>query len=97
MSDDLISRSELLEYVEFDRRVIAPNKHTATDILLMIKTAPAVDAVPVVRCKDCIGKDTWYKNEEFGVYICGLSGLYIVEDNDFCSYAERKEGDPDDL
>lgn len=90
MMSDLISRSALRE--EHLKRDFFPaiTRH-------LIDNAPAVDAVPVVRCKDCIGKDTWYKNEEFGVYICGLSGLYIVEDNDFCSYAERKEGDPDDL
>lgn len=53
---------------------------------------PTIDAVPVVRCKDCIGKATWYK-EDYGVTICGMSGFYVVEDNVFCSYGTRKDGD----
>ena len=44
----------------------------------------------VVRCKDCIGKAHWYKND-YGCTICGLSGLFVVEDRDFCSYGERKD------
>ena len=46
----------------------------------------------VVRCKDCIGKAHWYKNN-YGCTICGLSGLFVVEDRDFCSYGERREGE----
>ena len=57
-----------------------------------IEAAPAVDAVEVVRCKDCIGKAHWYKND-YGCTICGLSGLFVVEDRDFCPYGERKEGE----
>lgn len=55
-----------------------------------IDNAPTIDAVPVVRCKDCIGKAHWYKND-YGFDICGLSGLFVVEDKDFCSYGERRE------
>ena len=50
------------------------------------------DVVEVVRCKDCIGKAHWYKNN-YGCTICGLSGLFVVEDRDFCSYGERREYD----
>ena len=58
--------------------------------LEVIETENAVDVVEVVRCKDCIGKAHWYKND-YGLTICGLSGLFVVEDNDFCSYGERRE------
>ena len=50
---------------------------------------PTIDAVPVVRCKDCVGKATWYK-DGCGVTVCGTSSFYVVEDNDFCSYGERR-------
>lgn len=50
----------------------------------------AAAAAEIVRCKDCIGKAHWYKND-YGCTICGLSGLFVVEDRDFCSYGERKE------
>lgn len=51
--------------------------------------APTIDAVPVVRCKDCIGKTCWYKND-YDCTICGLSGMYVKGDTDFCSYGERR-------
>ena len=47
------------------------------------------DLVEVVRCKDCIGKAHWYQSD-YGYTICGLSGLVVVEDKDFCSYGERR-------
>jgi len=50
-----------------------------------IAQQPTIDAVPVIRCKDC----KWY---EFDVsHRCGYTGLngYIAED-DFCSKAEPK-------
>ena len=45
-----------------------------------IEAAPTVDAVPVVRCRDC---------RKFKTYGCRMvaSGY-----EDFCSYGERKEG-----
>lgn len=49
---------------------------------------PTVDAVEVVRCKDC----KQYKPDE---YECGCDfagGLQYVKADDFCSYGERKEG-----
>ena len=50
-----------------------------------ILAAPTVDAVPVVRCRECKHKD-------------GMPGqpnidCWQMHDDDFCSYGERKEGD----
>jgi len=58
------------------------------------KNAPTVDAVPVVRCKDC--KYYLNSNEK-----CELidTRLHFYEtrnrwtDDDFCSWGERKGGD----
>ena len=61
-------------------------------VISVLEKAPTVDAVEVVRCKDCIGKAHWYKNN-YGCTICGVSGLFVVEDRDFCSYGERREGE----
>lgn len=44
---------------------------------------PTVDAVPVVRCKDC--------KHEFGGS-CIICGFQKRKPDDFCSYGERKEG-----
>ena len=58
----------------------------------IIKNAPTVDAVGVVRCRDCIHYD-------FGVclkiYDDGAASSYAWQKrkpSDFCSYGERKEG-----
>ena len=53
-----------------------------------IKNAPTVDAVPVVRCKDC----KWLYSE-MDDYCCrSHRGLARICENSFCSYGERKEG-----
>ena len=49
----LIDANVLIAFAEFDASIIYPDEHTAKDILLMVETAPTVDAVEVVRCKDC--------------------------------------------
>lgn len=46
-----------------------------------IDNAPTVDAVPVVRCKDC--------KHEFGGS-CIFCGFQKRKPEDFCSYGERK-------
>jgi hypothetical protein len=52
-----------------------------------IRHAPTVDAVPVVRCKDC----KYYY--ECGVNFCDRLGMDCPGDSDFfCSYGERKDG-----
>lgn len=60
-----------------------------------VHDAPTVDAVPVVRCKNCIyyqetiGKDS---GKPCGYGSCRVPGHItgIVYDEDFCSYGERK-------
>ena len=50
----------------------------------------AVDAVPVVRCKDC--KHSSY-DEIFGNLWCNYhSGCRKVKDDGYCDRGERKEG-----
>ena len=56
-----------------------------------ISDAPTIDAVEVVRCRDCVGRAFWEKDHN-DVPVCLLSGLYVKSENDFCSYGERKEG-----
>lgn len=56
-----------------------------------LEKAQAADAVPVVRCRDCIGKSTWYNDAEYGCAICGMSGMCPKSENNYCSYGERKE------
>ena len=51
----------------------------------MIDNAPTVDAVEVVRCKDC---------EHWGKGICRHPyGLMLAKEQSFCPYGERREGE----
>lgn len=52
-----------------------------------IADAPTVDAVEVVRCKDC--KYLMF-SDCYGE--CGKGYMGIVSPYDFCSYGEQKEG-----
>ena len=56
----------------------------------IIRDAPTVDAVPVVRCLECkyrFGNNGHSKNG------CPIIDANIwMDDDDFCSYGERKEG-----
>lgn len=58
------------------------------NFLDLICDAPTIDAVPVVRCRECVKHGTEY---------CPLMNHYIGEDetdpDDFCSYGQRKEAD----
>lgn len=52
-----------------------------------LREAPKVDAVEIVRCKDCV----FYKSMG-----CAMQGFYMHDasenrEQDFCSYGERKE------
>lgn len=51
---------------------------------------PTIDAVPVVRCKDC--KHSSEMDEVLNTRFCSTYGCEVRAD-DFCSYAERKDGE----
>jgi hypothetical protein len=58
----------------------------------VLDTAPTVDAVPVIRCKDC----KWYGRVDKRRFYRGADCLQghlntIVPDRDYCSMAEPKE------
>lgn len=60
---------------------------TFENVIKGLQKAPTVDAVPVVRCKDC---------KHFnGVRGCcdNVRGLCISNPNEFCSYGERRKGE----
>lgn len=54
-------------------------------VIERINNAPTVDAVEVVRCKDCVGCD-----RDDGSPWCGLVGLH-VDDDHYCAWGERRE------
>lgn len=54
-----------------------------------INDAPTVDAVAVVRCRECKYAKNAKVNKK-GFRICPASHMEIVDD-DYCSYGEREE------
>ena len=54
-----------------------------------IANAPTIDAVPVVRCKECAYRQKASINDR-GFLICPASGMEITDD-DYCSYGKREE------
>lgn len=92
--NDLISRSALLEELSkgtiitddlYGMGIMAGNDHA----MKKIKAAPAVDAVAVVRCKDC----AWCK-KPFPEYFpqmleCMRFDMEVAAD-EFCSRSERR-------
>ena len=71
------------------------------DVFTAIHDAPTIDAVPVVRCKDCkyflpylTGCKTPVEKADgnCGLFVLGDVQFVARQINDFCSYGERKEG-----
>lgn len=106
MKDDLISRRALKDRFKLRIDWLEKDKHDdyTTGIwdgclydAELIDAAPTVDAVPVVRCKDC----KWYKEGELLAPNKFCFRLMHPTDNrhigynfsgdDFCSYGERKD------
>lgn len=75
------------------RERLLQRKVEAREILDSIETLPTVDAVLIVRCKDCRFA-TWYTAAD-GVKrcFCDNHGSAGHIETDFCSYAEREEED----
>ena len=87
----LINREALLSFEKMDADLCATcgEHHTAEDVIMMIKTAPTVDAVPVVRCRGC---KWWQEDDDIG-HCDNPDGLdNYAKPEDLCSYGERKEG-----
>ena len=74
------------------------------DLLKILETAPTVDAVPVVRCRDCIHAVEIEKDYISALFIDGtkqcelgradtLFGYSIISNDGFCYRGERRNGD----
>lgn len=65
-----------------------PEKEMNYPVWVCLKKQPIIDAVPVVRCKDC---KNYGHNFENDTYCKSVNGLTDPEEDDFCSYGEPKE------
>ena len=88
---DLINRSRLKEELKSWAWLITkPQYYHREDADFVIDSQAAVDAVEVVRCKDCLYYrcDNGCPLHESGYF---KNGKMLPLENDFCSYGERKE------
>ena len=79
MKDELINRNALkVKFAEMGILKSLPEK--------LIDEAPAIDAVEVIRCKDCIESENRNGRLFCGVFCCYMDG------DDFCS-GGKKQGE----
>ena len=91
MGQRLIDADRAMEIVR-EQGIAHPSAYHLTNYAtLILREAPTIDAVPVVRCRECVGRPFWEKDHN-GVPVCLLSGLYARSEDDYCPYGERKEG-----
>ena len=60
-------------------------------IYMLINEQPTIDAMPVVRCKEC----KYYENPRLKVFenCCRKDLLTPMKPNDYCSYGEKMESE----
>ena len=84
----LIDANKLLQEIEFDydldygETLIDPR-----DFADAVCDSPTVDAVPVVRCKEC----KHMRRDNVGVFCKVWNGYNGFGEDGFCSYGEKRE------
>ena len=93
MTNDLINRDDFINSIvcsvsspcetkQEQRDAQFKQKYTVDAFIKELKRAPAVDAVEVVRCKDCLKRNT---------SMCHAG--HEQADTDYCSHGERRESE----
>ena len=81
----LIDANKLIDFIDVGHlRHPGELCYSEVDVANILLHAPTVDAVPVVRCKEC----KWAG----GDFVCYRGVMVQHKPEDFCSYGERKEG-----
>lgn len=62
---------------------------TRRDFIAVIDKSPTINAVPVVRCREC---RYFGKNEENDTYCASPDGMNAPTQYGFCSNGKRKDG-----
>lgn len=89
----LIDRAVLLERIDAKFFATDPKGEEQLGYLnsrMLVRTAPTVDAVPVVRCKDC--KHWMFEYDDVGLCAADVPDIDGVERTalNFCSIGERR-------
>ena len=94
MDKEYIEREELINQIRLmvNRSSVGEtslNDISAKTICSLILEAPTADVVEVVRCKNC----KHFITDTFKRTMCNRTfTMFEMNENDFCSYGERKEG-----
>ena len=88
----LIDANRALEIVH-EQGIAHPNAYHLTNYAtLILREAPTVDAVEVVRCRNCKYGD-WDSEPDDAIVCMRTKDGFWRSGNDFCSYGKRKEDD----
>lgn len=86
---DLIGREAAINLLHYY------GDETCASVVKEFENIPAVDAVEVVRCKDCLYRSQYC--DAYGMYHCGgidttkVHSLPIVGSDFFCAHGERRD------
>ena len=79
--------SRMIEYCKNDNKV---NGLTALfQVGDAIMDCPTADVVEIVRCRDCVHRDP--EDKKCNGVFQAKGGIFQMDDDDFCSYGERKK------
>lgn len=93
MADELISRKDAIEFFQ----MYYGSVQDAVMAVKMLNVLDTIDAVPVVRCKDCKYRPD--ESKEFNACPMwddgddGWGSHWHGDDNGFCNHGKRKDGD----
>lgn len=82
MADRLISADALIAEMH---NVILEDGEDRRTFYAVIERQPTIDAVEVVRCKDCL----WRVEMPHRAPLCARLVARHIEEDDFCSWGER--------
>ena len=89
----LIDTNKLIDFIDVGHlRNPGELCYSEVDVANILLHAPTVDAVPVVRCRECIH---YFSGACLKIYSDGnvsQDAWQERNEDDFCSYGERKEG-----
>ena len=86
----LIDTNKLIDFIDVGHlRHPGELCYSEVDVANILLYAPTVDAVPVVRCRECKHCDPENHHCDHPM---GTAAPLKRKPNDFCSYGERKEG-----
>ena len=73
-------------YADWEKMNIYSGEADRNWLMRCINEAPTIDAVPVVRCPQCI------HHEDNGYHFCNKWEHFLPDDSEFfCAFGERKE------